>query len=339
MRFGLFVSAQHSPEADPPRALAEHLEQVRFVRDHGFHSVFAGHHYLAAPYWMLQPVPLLARLAADAGGLTVGCGILLVPLLNPVDVAEHAATLDTVTGGRFVLGVGLGYRREENEAFALPERRVRVFTAKLDVIRRLLEGEEVTASGHGYRLDRARLTLRPLQRPRPPIWMAANSDAAVRRAARLADTWLVNPHASVGELERQLALFRAERGSEPEELPALREACVAPTDEEAVALARPHLAAKYESYVAWGQSDVLPPTDSLRRGWDELRAGRFIVGSPETAAEAILELRDRLGIDHLVFRVQWPGFPHRHALRTLELLAGEVLPRIPPKAAAPGLPA
>ena len=189
MRFGLFVSAQHSPEADPPRALAEHLEQVRFVRDHGFHSVFAGHHYLAAPYWMLQPVPLLARLAADAGGLTVGCGILLVPLLNPVDVAEHAATLDTVTGGRFVLGVGLGYRREENEAFALPERRVRVFTAKLDVIRRLLEGEEVTARGPGYPLHPVRLTLGPLRRPRAPVWLAAYRDAPIRRASIFAVTW------------------------------------------------------------------------------------------------------------------------------------------------------
>lgn len=325
MRFGLFVSAQYPAGDDPAARLAEHVEQVRLVRDAGFSSLFAGQHFLSAPFQMLQPVPLLARLAAEAGEMRVGAGILLLPLLNPVEVAEHAATLDVVTGGRFVLGVGLGYRAEENAALGVPERRVRVFREKLDVVRRLLEGEEVTADGHGYRLERARLAPRPVQSPRPPIWMAANGDSAVRRAARLADTWFVNPHAAVAEVERQLALFRAERGSEPEELPMLREACLAATDEEATAVARPHLAGKYEAYVDWGQSDVLPPSDTLRRGWDELHAGRFLLGSPETVLRQVAAL-SALGVTELVLRVQWPGLPQRDAVRTLELLATEVLP-------------
>lgn len=325
MRFGIFVSAQYPAEEDPATRLTEHLEQVRFVRDAGFDSVFAGQHFLPAPFQMLQPVPLLARLAAETGDMRVGAGILLLPLLNPVEVAEQAATLDIVTGGRFVLGVGLGYRPEENAALGVPERRVRVFREKLDVVRRLLEGEEVTADGHGYRLERARLAPRPVQSPRPPIWMAANGDAAVRRAARLADTWFVNPHAALGEVRRQLSLFRAERGSEPEELPMLREACLAPTDEEAIAVARPYLARKYEAYVNWGQSDVLPPTDTLRQEWEALHAGRFLLGSPETVVAQMEALRT-LGITELVLRVQWPGLPQRAAMRTLELLAGEVLP-------------
>jgi alkanesulfonate monooxygenase SsuD/methylene tetrahydromethanopterin reductase-like flavin-dependent oxidoreductase (luciferase family) len=275
---------------------------------------------------MLQPVPLLARLASEAEGMRIGAGILLLPLLNPVEVAEQAATLDLLTGGRFVLGVGLGYRGEEDEAFALGERRVRTFVGKLDVVRRLLEGQEVTAEGQGYRLHGARLALRPVQRPRPPIWMAANNDSAVRRAARLADTWFVNPHASITEVERQLALFHAERGGPPEELPMMREACIAPTDEEARELARRYIAPKYQAYVDWGQSDVLPPSDTLRREWDELREGRFRIGSPQTASTQIAALRD-LGVTELVFRVQWPGMPHRDALRTLELLAEELLPR------------
>jgi len=325
VRFGLFVSAQYPAEDDPAARLAEHLEQVRFLRDAGFHSVFAGQHFLPAPFQMLQPIPLLARLAAETGDMRVGAGILLLPLLNPVEVAEQAATLDVVTGGRFVLGVGLGYRAEENAALGVPERRVRVFREKLDVVRRLLEGEEVTAEGHGYRLERARLAPRPVQSPRPPIWMAANGDAAVRRAARLADTWFVNPHAALAEVRRQLSLFRAERGSEPDELPMLREACLAPTDEEAIAVARPYLARKYEAYVDWGQSDVLPPTDTLRQEWDALHAGRFLLGGSETVLAQVEALRT-LGVTELVVRVQWPGLPHRDAMRTLELLASEVLP-------------
>ncbi|MDQ4018636.1 MAG: LLM class flavin-dependent oxidoreductase, partial [Actinomycetota bacterium] len=71
--------------------------------------------------------------------------------------------------------------------------------------------------------------------------------------------------------------------------------------------------------------DVLPPTDTLRRGWEELRAGRFIVGSSETATEQIRAL-SALGVTELVLRVQWPGLPQRDALRTLDLLASEVIP-------------
>ena len=136
--------------------------------------------------------------------MRVGAGILLLTLLNPVEVAENAATLDAITDGRFVLGLGLGYRQEENDAFGLPEKRLRVFEQKLDVVRRLLEGEVVTAEGHGFRLHSQQLALRPTQIPRPPIWLAANNDNAVLRAARLADAWLLNPHTKLDELERQL---------------------------------------------------------------------------------------------------------------------------------------
>ena len=149
MRFGLFLLWQDRPEADPRRVGADLLEQVRFVRD-GFDLVLTGQHFLSEPWQMAQPIPWLGRIAAEAGEMRIGAGVLVVTLLNPVEVAENVATLDAICGGRFILGVALGYRSEEDAAFGLPERRLRVFTEKLDVIRRLLEGEAVTASGHGW---------------------------------------------------------------------------------------------------------------------------------------------------------------------------------------------
>lgn len=325
MRFGLFLLWQHRPDADPKRIASELLEQLRLVRD-DFDLVLSGQHFLSQPWQMAQTVPWLARIAAESGRMRIGAGILLVTLLNPVEVAENVATLDAISGGRFVLGVGLGYREVENAAFAVPRRRVGVFVDKLDVIRRLLEGEEVTARGHGYRLERARIGIRPVQRPRPPIWLGADGDAAVRRAGRLADTWLVNPHATLAELERQLALFVAARGSAPSVLPAVRELCVRESDEEAVETARPYLDRKYKSYVAWGQSETLPPTDTLRREWDELRRDRFIIGSPATVTAQIRDHERRLGVTDLCLRVQWPGMPNDEALRTLELFRTAVAP-------------
>ena len=132
--------------------------------------------------------------------------MVLLPLLNPVEVAENAATLHAICGGRHVLGVGIGYRAVENAAFGLGPGRAAVLEAKLDVVRRLLAGEAVTASGPGYALEDARLALVP-ERP-PPIWMAANGDRAVARAARLSDAWMVNPHTRLDELARQMQIFR-----------------------------------------------------------------------------------------------------------------------------------
>jgi alkanesulfonate monooxygenase SsuD/methylene tetrahydromethanopterin reductase-like flavin-dependent oxidoreductase (luciferase family) len=263
--------------------------------------------------------------------MTVGTAILLLTLLNPVEVAENAATLEAIAGGRFVLGVGIGYRAVENAAFGVARRRADLFELKLDIVRRLLRGDAVTASGEGFDLAEARLTLVP-ERP-PAIWVAANSDAAVRRAARLGDAWFVNPHTKLDELERQMGLYRAARAQyglpAAATTPVLKEVCVAATDEHALELARPYLKDKYDAYVEWGQSDVLPPADTLRREFAELTAGgRFVLGSPQTCAAILADHIDRLGADHFVCRLQWPGMPQQHVLTSMRLLAQEVLPAL-----------
>jgi alkanesulfonate monooxygenase SsuD/methylene tetrahydromethanopterin reductase-like flavin-dependent oxidoreductase (luciferase family) len=329
LRLGVFLAAQYPAGNDAAAGVAEHVEQVALARELGFSSVMAGQHFLSDPYQMAQPMPLLARMAAEADGITIGPGVLLLPLLNPLQVAEELATLDAITGGRAVLGAGIGYRDVELAAFGVTDRPAGVFEAKLQVVRDLLAGEEVTASGPGYELRGARLTLVP---PRPvPVWVAANRDVAVRRAARVGDAWLMNPHTTLDELERQHAVFgaaRAEAGlPAPAEVPALREVCVAPTDEEAMLVAARHLQGKYASYVAWGQSDVMPDGDTLRRAWEELTAGgRFVIGSPQTAGRMLAEHAQRAGITHLVCRMQWPGMEQELVLRSMRLLAEEALP-------------
>ena len=325
VRLGLFLSAQHPPELPAGEGLAVDLELVRLAGRLGFGTVMTGQHFLTSSTAKIQTVPLLARLAAEAEGMTLATGVLLLGLLNPVEAAEHLAALSVLSGGRLIAGVGLGYRTEEHRAFGAPGRgRAAVFEAKLDVVRRLLAGERVTASGPGYDLDGARLELRP-DAP-PPVWMAANRDAAVARAARLADAWLLNPHGRISELAAQTRLFhatRAEAGRPPVTgLPIIREICVAPTDEDAEELASRHLAAKYATYVKWGQDTALPDSDTLRRPWHALNAdGRFIVGAPDTCARQVAELVDRLGVSDLLCRCHWPGMPAEEAMRSLELLS------------------
>src|SRR5271168_592264 len=124
MKVGLFINTQF-PEGDSVAArIPELVEQVRVARDAGFASVLFPHHYLTAPLQMLQITPLMAYLLPEARGMTIGGNILLLPLLNPVHVAEESATLDVLSGGKFILGVGLGYRPGEFAAFGTNRRRL-----------------------------------------------------------------------------------------------------------------------------------------------------------------------------------------------------------------------
>jgi alkanesulfonate monooxygenase SsuD/methylene tetrahydromethanopterin reductase-like flavin-dependent oxidoreductase (luciferase family) len=326
----VFLTHQQPPGRDPRAALDEQLALVRTARDLGFDSVFAGQHHLAESLTHIQPLPWLARLAADAGAMRVGAGIHLLALHNPVDSAEAYAGLDVVCRGRSIFGVGLGYRDVEYDAFGIARAdRIRRFEENLRIVTALWSGEPVHADLPWCRLDGVRATTRPVASPRPPIWMAANSDAAVRRAARLADTWMINPHATATTVRRQLEMFRAERaaaGHGPAtELPLLREIFCASTRERAMELSRPHLAAKYAVYADWGQDKVMPETDTFRIGYEELASDRFVIGSPQDCLDALMPWRE-LGVNHFIFRTDWAGMPVADARGSLELLGTEVAP-------------
>ncbi|ANY08513.1 LLM class flavin-dependent oxidoreductase [Pseudonocardia sp. HH130630-07] len=329
VQVGVFLTHQQPAGRDPLRALDEQLQLLRAARDGGLDSVFAGQHHLPESFSHIQPLPWLARVAAEAGGMRIGTGIHLLALHNPVDTAESYAGLDVVAGGRSVFGVGLGYRETEYAAFGIdPRDKVRRFTGNLRIVRELWSGEDVHADLPWCRLDGVRATTLPASAP--PVWMAANSDGAVRRAARLADTWMINPHATTATVRRQLGLFhdeRARHGRGPlGELPLMREVYCAPTRERAVELARPFLGAKYEVYADWGQDRVLPGNESFRTGYDDLAADRFVIGTPEDCLAALLPWRDEIGVDHLVLRTDWAGMPVADALASLDLLCREVAP-------------
>ncbi len=339
MNFGLIVSKQHPPGVSMVERFREHIDQVRAARDAGFDLIVMGQHFLSTPFQEIQSLPALARLAAEAGTMRVGATVILLPLLNPVDVAEQVATLDVITEGRFVFGVGLGYREEENEAFGIaPKERVGRFVEGLEVIKRLWAEDEVTHHGKFFRLTRARMALKPVQRPRPPIWFAANNDRAVERAAKMADAWVINPHAKLAVLERQMTVYRqalvaAGRGF-PGELPIIKELYIAPDRRTAIRECRPFLEAKYKAYASWGQDKALPEGDSFDLDFEELIADRFIIGDPDDAIRELKRYEEKLNVNCFIFRIQWPGMEQAKVLRTIGLLAERVMPAF--RTASPG---
>jgi alkanesulfonate monooxygenase SsuD/methylene tetrahydromethanopterin reductase-like flavin-dependent oxidoreductase (luciferase family) len=285
------------------------------------------------PFTYFQPLPTLARLVPETERMTLGTGVLLLPLFQPLDVAEQMATLDVIAGGRTILGVGLGYRDEENEALGVdPRSRVGRLAESVEIIERLWTGAPVTYEGRHFRLRDVRISMLPSQRPRPPIWLAANTDAGVKRAARLGDAWLMNPHTTGAALRRQLALFHATRQalgrSRAADIPLIKECVIAPDAGTALAEARPYLEAKYRAYQRWKQDEALPEGETFDLSFEDLARDRFIVGDPSRAVDEIERYRARLGITELSFRVQWPGMPQSAVLRSIRLLGEKVLPKL-----------
>jgi len=171
--------------------------------------------------------------------------------------------------------------------------------------------------------------MRPMQSPRPPIWLAANGDAGVRRAARLGDAWLMNPHATLATLERQLELFRSTRRElgRPAalETPLIKECYVAPDAATASAEAAAFIGPKYRAYRSWEQDKALPPGETFDKSFGELARDRFIIGDPSRVVEEIARCRERLGVTTMIFRVQWPGMDQEKVLRSIRLLGQKVL--------------
>lgn len=333
MKFGLILNTQFVAGEDPAAKVRDLVEQVRAARDNGFDSIAVSHHYLLTPFQMLQPLPLLGRLAAESGAMRLITNIFLLTIHTPAYVAEQVATIDVLSEGRFVFGVGLGYRPEEFEGMGVEMKtRVSRFVEVLEVARRLWTEATITHRGRHFTLTDASLLLKPVQRPHPPIWIAASGDAAFERAARYGDACLINPHASLRTIERQMGLYRrtlAEVGKPfPAEAPIFKECSVARTREAALREARPYLLQKYKAYADWGLDKPLPKDESLSVPYEELVRDRFVIGTPDECRAELQRYHDVLGVNHFLLRPQWPGMPQKLVLDQIELLGQQVFPAL-----------
>jgi probable F420-dependent oxidoreductase len=333
MKIGVFLGTQHPPGTHMRRAFEDHLEQTRALRQEGYDAVWIGQHYRTYPEQFFQVTPLLARLAAEAGDMTIGTNLLLLPLHNPVDVAEQYATMDIIAGGRFILGVGLGYRPEEYEVFGIDRTtRGRRFEEALDLLKRLWTEDHVAFEGRFYRVKDVSIRPRPLQRPRPRLWIGAAADPAVRRAALLGDAWISTSVATFSAIKQQLTLYRrtrAEAGLPPAaEYAKCVELYVAESRQRAFEESAPYIAAKYRSYYTWGMGKNVPGESGEALSIEDLVRDRFVIGTPDDAIRESLRHRDELGVTHLIVRLNFPGMSQANVLKAIRLFGKEVLPAI-----------
>ncbi len=322
MKVGLFINTQYPEQVDVPAQIPALIEQVRVARDAGFKSLWFPHHWLTEPMQMLQIMPAMAFLAAEAKGMVIGPNILILPLLNPMHVAEEAATLDVLTGGNYVLGAGLGYRQPEFSAFgiSLAERAGR-FSESITLIRKLWAGGKITHEGKFYTVADAGISLKPMRPGGPPIYIAGLVDSAVRRAAKIGDAWLIANASSIQEITPQMQTYRAalkEYNRTPLEYPLARECYVGSTRASAYEECKAALEYKYAAYAAWGMTSPLAGTT-----FEDFAKDRFIIGDKASVKDEILRYTHLLGTDHFIMRSQWPGLQQEKVLGSIRRL-GEI---------------
>lgn len=324
MRMGLFMATQWPANSDLGSEMFNLCEQTRLAKDHGFSSVMVGQHFLSEPLQMIQAEPLIARLAAEGEGMTFGVTVLLLAMQNPVVVAENAASLDWITGGKYVLGVGLGYRPEEFEALGVDfKQRVSRFEEAIPLIRRLWTEDSVTHHGTHFTVGGLGASIKPKRVGGPPIWVGGDVLAAVKRAARLNCPWIAPPTMTFMEIAERVKVYSETilkiDGGDVNEQPIVREVAIGATKEQALQVAGPALLAKYESYASWGQT-ATKEQPRLADNFDEFIKDRFIIGDEFEVADELARYKDSFGDGEFLARVQWPGFSQSNVLDTIEKL-------------------
>ena len=169
MKFGVLASHQFPFEDDLSLRLKELFSLTQLAADRGYDSVFTINHFLAN-LQTPQVISMTASMLEYSGSMQVGTSILLLPFFHPVHIAEEFATLDQLSGGRMILGVGAGYRDVEFDTFGIDKKRRGARLAEcVDVIRKMWTGEPVHHDGEFYKLDGVSSGVRPLQAGGPGL--------------------------------------------------------------------------------------------------------------------------------------------------------------------------
>ena len=333
MKFALHYSYQ-SRTGHWVDAYHNSLEQIALAEKFGFDMVTTSEHHMVEDNgYFPSNMVTCAGIATRTEKMRIGTCVLLLPFYHPLAVAEDATVLDIMSRGRFVLGVGLGYRREEFAAFNVPfEQRAARFEEALGLVRRLMTERSVTHPGPYFPMEDVTLMPRPVQKPSPPIWVAAKLPAAIRRAARMGNAWLADPITPLKVLKERKQVYLdalAETGKDASqvEFPLRREAYVAEESERAWEEAREPMLYNYQEYLDWGHlvDDEGRPVKRGAEAMENLRQ-RFIVGSPDDCIRQIKRYQEELGTTSMHFRIQFPGLDHGKILNSIRLLGEEVLP-------------
>ena len=295
------------------------LERIAIMDRSGYDAVWLTEHHFT-DYSVCPSIPVIGTFAAArTTRLRIGTGVCLAGFYHPLRLAEEIALLDILSGGRVNWGAGRGFDPNEFKAFGVPvEESHARFRETVEIVLAAWTHDRLTYTGEFFSFDGVEVLPKPLQRPHPPVWLAASSPAAVERAAVAGHAILMDPHATYAELGNKLALYRktlARHGHslDGRQIPMARFFAVAATDAEAADVAR--------SGARWLLDTYVPPhmqadADPVQRYVDEV----VIHGTPERVRDRLAQLEDELPLDYLI------GAPLSH--ESFVRFTDDVLPHV-----------
>ncbi len=345
MRFGTFSYNQARPSVPEPQAFEELLEQIELTDRLGFDDAwFAEHHH--SDYGLLaSPNLIIAALARRTVRLRLGNLVNVLPLHDPIRLAEECAILDILTGGRLNVGIGRGVPRDDiKHGLDVDTARAR-FSEGVDILMKAWTGETFSHDGATWTYKEISCRPQPVQRPHPPIYYGAGSPDSAREVARrgwhlaMSRQPLHNIAATTAAYRDELNILGKPAGAGSTVL--ARDIYVAETDEQAWAEAGPEIARFWQLALdnVWRHEpigiDDLPRLTSkigyFQGGLTQERLdewGISIVGSPKTVSRRIRHIMEVAAPDSLVGLFAYGNLSHEQVMRSINLFATEVRPTL-----------
>jgi probable F420-dependent oxidoreductase len=329
MRFGLTTDFRNPPGSgkSSARVYAEIIDAMVFAESRGFDGAYIFEHHFTDDDYVSSPLIAATAIAARTRRMRVGSDIAILPLYNPVKAAEDGAVLDLISNGRLDFGVGLGYRPEEYAGHGVDiSRKGARADEALQIIRRLWQGETVSFHGKHFKVDGARLSPRPVQKPNPPIWVGGFSKGAARRAARYGDGY-------IGPTNRAMYnMYLEELRSAGKNPDAARMMggdlwlIVSEDPDRTFAAYAQHLIYWFNSYSKWFEGTDTQPWPPISNA-EELRSRHLVnVATPETATAAIKQRISEVPVEMYTMMLSPPGIAMNLVMESIELFAKKVMP-------------
>jgi alkanesulfonate monooxygenase SsuD/methylene tetrahydromethanopterin reductase-like flavin-dependent oxidoreductase (luciferase family) len=350
MRIGTYYFLQAPPGQTADAIISEEVEQMVLSERLGFDSVWLTEHHYADYGLSSAPGVLLATVAARTERVKLGMAVWVVPFHHPLRLAEETATLDILSRGRLVVGLGRGNRPQEFLGHGVNQEESRTRLEEgVEVLRRAWTDERVSFHGKHWQIDDVPVYPKPLTKPHPPLAFAAGSPDSLQWAGKhgypIMSSGLFTPlETTLKARETYLAALRAAGHSEATVADLLgrwvvsKHVYVAPTDAEARADAegpeRWYLDAFARSIRPDGLRGI---SESVRAAatasadrietlqWERLVEDCLLIGSPETVRRRVAELK-AAGVGELLCWMNFGGLPPEKARRSMQLFADEVLP-------------
>jgi alkanesulfonate monooxygenase SsuD/methylene tetrahydromethanopterin reductase-like flavin-dependent oxidoreductase (luciferase family) len=308
MQFGVgFFTAQRPPtdERSDADLYQELIQDARRVEQAGLDSFWLSEHHVAEDGYMPSILPASAAVAAATQRIRIGTGVIIASFYHPLRLAEDLITLDLISKGRFVAGIGLGYRPEEYDAFGITHDDDRpLLEEALAVLRLAFAGKPFTYEGRYHTIPELTVTPRPYTDGGPPIMLAGNSvaDLDAQRAGEAGTRYMIDPAISWDEVIRLTDIYERARSSDGEiELPIFCYGFVREDGDawEGMRTGFSYLRDVYDDWQVKPRQTVRDPADY-----------RLLLGNVDQVCEQADQYRRQFGDRaHLILRLNYPGMP------------------------------